>query len=133
MKFIEKIKDRFKVDEEVKNCPLNYFIQDYYDTMKPEYYDEAIKDTKNTIRDNKIYIRFLKVKIKENKSCTDWYNTSRFEDLLKREILEKEYINNTGQHILEYLKYKKRKYNELKRQQTMKKGDTNGEESSTSN
>lgn len=133
MKYLDKIIDKFKLDKEEKECPLNPFIQNYYDEMKPEYYDEAIKNTRNTIRDNKIFIRFLKVKIQENKTCTDWYNTSRFEDLLKREILEKEYINNTGQHILEYLKYKKRKYNELKRQQTMKKGDTNGEESSTSN
>lgn len=133
MKYLDKIIERFKVDEEEKNCPLNPFLRDYYDTMKPEYYDEAIKNTRNTIRDNKIFIRFLKVKIQENKTCTDFYNTSRFEDLLKREILEKEYINNTGQHILEYLKYKKRKYAELKKQQRLKKGDNNGEELKSNN
>lgn len=133
MNFIEKIKERFKEDEEVKNCPLNYFIQDYYDRMKSEYYDEAIKNTRYTIRDNNIYIRFLKTKLQENKSCTDFYNTSRFEDLLKREILEKEYINNTGKHVIDYLKYKKRKYNEVKKKQKLEKGETNGETFKSSN
>ena len=92
MKYLDKIIDKFKIDEERKNCPLNPFLRSYYDDMKPEYYDEAMKNIRYTIRDNKIFIKFLKVKIQENKSCTDWYNTSRFEDLLKREILEKEYI-----------------------------------------
>lgn len=133
MKYLDKIIDKFKIDEERKNCPLNPFLRSYYDDMKPEYYDEAMKNIRYTIRDNKIFIKFLKVKIQENKSCTDWYNTSRFEDLLKREILEKEYINNTALHTLEYLKYKKRKYNEFKKSQKLRKGDTNGEESSTSN
>lgn len=133
MKYLDKIIDKFKIDEERKNCPLNPFLRSYYDDMKPEYYDEAMKNIRYTIRDNKIFIKFLKVKIQENKSCTDWYNTSRFEDLLKREILEKEYINNTAFHTLEYLKYKKRKYNEFKKSQKLRKGDTNGEESSTSN
>ena len=123
MKCLDKIKKLFEVDEEVKNCPLNPFIINYYDKMEPEYYDEAIKDIKYTMRGNRIYINFLKEKIKQNKTCTDFYNTSRFEILLKREILEKEYSNNTSKYVIDYLKYKKRKYNE-----TLKKGENNGEE-----
>lgn len=133
MKYLDKIVERFKVDEEEKNCPLNPFIKNYYDVMKPEYYDEAVKNVRWKIRDNNIYIRFLKIKLQENKTCTDFYNTSRFEDLIKREILDLEYNNNTSKYVLDYLKYKKRKYIELKKKQNLKKGDTNGEESSTSN
>lgn len=133
MKYLDKIVERFKVDEEEKNCPLNPFIKNYYDVMKPEYYDEAMKNVRWKIRDNNIYIRFLKVKLQENKTCTDFYNTSRFEDLIKREILDLEYNNNTSKYVLDYLKYKKRKYIELKKEQNLKKGDTNGKESSTSN
>lgn len=133
MKYLDKIVERFKVDEEEKNCPLNPFIKNYYDVMKPEYYDEAMKNVRWKIRDNNIYIRFLKIKLQENKTCTDFYNISRFEDLIKREILELEYNNNTSKHVLDYLKYKKRKYIELKKKQNLKKGDTNGKESSTSN
>lgn len=133
MKYLDKIVERFKVDEEEKNCPLNPFIKNYYDVMKPEYYDEAMKNVRWKIRDNNIYIRFLKIKLQENKTCTDFYNTSRFEDLIKREILDLEYNNNTSKYVLDYLKYKKRKYIELKKKQNLKKGDTNGEESSTSN
>lgn len=133
MKYLDKIVERFKVDEEEKNCPLNPFIKNYYDVMKPEYYDEAMKNVRWKIRDNNIYIRFLKIKLQENKTCTDFYNTSRFEDLIKREILELEYNNNTSKYVLDYLKYKKRKYIELKKKQNLKKGDTNGKESSTSN
>lgn len=133
MKYLDKIVERFKIDEEEKNCPLNPFIKNYYDVMKPEYYDEAMKNVRWKIRDNNIYIRFLKIKLQENKTCTDFYNTSRFEDLIKREILELEYNNNTSKYVLDYLKYKKRKYIELKKKQNLKKGDTNGKESSTSN
>lgn len=133
MKYLDKIVERFKVDEEEKNCPLNPFIKNYYDVMKPEYYDEAMKNVRWKIRDNNIYIRFLKIKLQENKTCTDFYNTSRFEDLIKREILDLEYNNNTSKYVLDYLKYKKRKYIELKKKQNLKKGDTNGKESSTSN
>ncbi|MGN1341720.1 MAG: hypothetical protein ACI4VL_00635 [Bacilli bacterium] len=115
MKYLDKIVERFKVDEEEKNCPLNPFIKNYYDVMKPEYYDEAMKNVRWKIRDNNIYIRFLKIKLQENKTCTDFYNTSRFEDLIKREILELEYNNNTSKYVLDYLKYKKRKYIELKK------------------
>lgn len=128
MKYLDKIIDKFKLDKEEKECPLNPFIQNYYDEMKPEYYDEAMKNVRWKIRDNNIYIRFLKVKLQENKTCTDFYNTSRFEDLIKREILDLEYNNNTSKHVLDYLKYKKRKHEELKRQERLKKGENNGEE-----
>jgi len=128
MKYLDKIIDKFKLDKEEKECPLNPFIQNYYDEMKPEYYDEAMKNVRWKIRDNNIYIRFLKVKLQENKTCTDFYNTSRFEDLIKREILDLEYNNNTSKHVLDYLKYKKRKYTELKKKQRLEKGDSNGEE-----
>ena len=128
MKYLDKIIDKFKTDEEVKNCPLNPFLRSYYDGLKPEYYDEAMKNVRWKVRDNNIYIRFLKVKLQDNKTCTDFYNTSRFEDLIKREILDLEYSNNTSKYVLEYLKYKKRKHEELKRKQRLEKGDNNGEE-----
>lgn len=128
MKYLDKIIDKFKTDEEVKNCPLNPFLRSYYDGLKPEYYDEAMKNVRWKVRDNNIYIRFLKVKLQDNKTCTDFYNTSRFEDLIKREILDLEYSNNTSKYVLEYLKYKKRKHEELKRLQKLEKGDNNGEE-----
>ena len=114
MKYFEKLKQVFKEDEEVINCGLNPFIKNYYDTLEPEFYDEAIKNTRNSIKDNNIYINFLREKIKQNKTCTDFYNTSKFEDLLKREILDKEYTNNTAKLVLDYLKYKKEKYKSLK-------------------
>ena len=133
MKYLDKIIDKFKLDKEEKECPLNPFIQNYYDEMKPEYYDEAMKNVRWKIRDNNIYIRFLKVKLQENKTCTDFYNTSRFEDLIKNEILNLEYSNNTSKIVLDYLKYKKRKYLELKRKQRLEKGENNGETFKSSN
>jgi len=133
MKYLNKIVEKFKEDEESKNCPLNPFIQNYYDTMKPEYYDEAMKNVRWKIRDNNIYIKFLKIKLQENKSCADFYNTSRFEDLIKREILDLEYINNTSKYVLDYLKYKKRKFEEKNRKEKLKKGASNSEELKSNN
>ena len=133
MKYLDKIIERFKVDEEEKNCPLNPFIKNYYDVMKPEYYDEAMKNLRWKIRDNNIYIRFLKVKLQDNKTCTDFYNIRRFEDLIKNEILALEYHNNTSKIVLDYLKYKKRKYAEIKKKQKLEKGETNGETFKSSN
>jgi len=133
MKYLDKIIERFKVDEEEKNCPLNPFIKNYYDVMKPEYYDEAMKNLRWKIRDNNIYIRFLKVKLQDNKTCTDFYNIRRFEDLIKNEILALEYNNNTSKIVLDYLKYKKRKYAEIKKKQKLEKGETNGETLKSSN
>ncbi len=133
MKYLDKIIERFKVDEEEKNCPLNPFIKNYYDVMKPEYYDEAMKNLRWKIIDNNIYIRFLKVKLQDNKTCTDFYNIRRFEDLIKNEILALEYHNNTSKIVLDYLKYKKRKYAEIKKKQRLEKGETNGETFKSSN
>ena len=112
MKCIGKLKQIFKKEE--INCGLNPFIKDYYDNLEPEFYDEAIKSIRNSIKDKNIYANFLRQKIKQNKTCTDFYNTSRFEDLLKREILEKEYTNNTAKLVLEYLKSKKEQHKSLK-------------------
>lgn len=112
MKCIGKLKQIFKKEE--INCGLNPFIKDYYDNLEPEFYDEAIKSIRNSIKNNNIYANFLRQKIKQNKTCTDFYNTSRFEDLLKREILEKEYTNNTAKLVLEYLKSKKEQHKSLK-------------------
>ncbi|MBE5805994.1 MAG: hypothetical protein E7313_04705 [Clostridiales bacterium] len=112
MRCIVKLKQIFKKEE--INCGLNPFIKDYYDNLEPEFYDEAIKNIRSSIKDNNIYANFLRQKIKENKKCTDFYNTSKFEDLLKREILEKEYSNNTAKLVLEYLKHKKEEYKTLK-------------------
>ena len=105
MKYFDKVKQILKKEE--INCGLNPFIKDYYDNLEPEFYDEAIKNIRDSIKDNNLYANFLRQKIKQNKKCTDFYNTSKFEDLLKREILDKEYTNNTAKLVLEYLKHKK--------------------------
>lgn len=112
MKYFDKVKQIFKKKE--INCGLNPFIKDYYDNLEPEFYDEAIKSIRDSIKDNNLYANFLRQKIKQNKKCTDFYNTSRFEDLLKREILEKEYTNNTAKIVLDYLKHKKEQHKSLK-------------------
>lgn len=113
MKYFDKLKQIFKEEKTESNYGLNPFIRDYYDNLEPEFYDEAIKNTRNSIKDNNVYINFLREKIKQNKTCTDFYNTSKFEDLLKREILDKEYTNNTAKLVLEYLKHKKEEYKSL--------------------
>ena len=133
MKIIDNIKVKFKPNEEKINFSLSPEIQSYYDSIKPEFYDAIIKSSKTIIKDNTIFIRFLKAKLQENKNCSDFYLTSRYEDIIKREILDREYINNSSRQVVEYVQYKKKKYIEEKRATKIKKGDIDGKESSPSN
>lgn len=128
MKIIDNIKVKFKSNEEKINFSLSPEIQNYYDSIKPEFYDAIIKSSKTIIKDNNIFIRFLKIKLQENKNCSDFYLTSRYEDIIKREILDREYINNSSRQVVEYVQYKKKRYIEEKRAMKMKKGESNGEE-----
>lgn len=96
MKIIDNIKEKIKPNEDEKKFSLSPEIRSYYDSLKPEFYDAIIKSLSTVVKDNNIFIRYLKVKLQENKSCTDFYITSRYEDLLKREILDREYVNNTS-------------------------------------
>lgn len=133
MKIIDNIKIKFKTNEEKINFSLSPEIQSYYDSIKPEFYDAIIKSSKTIIKDNTIFIRFLKAKLQENKNCSDFYLTSRYEDIIKREILDREYINNSSRQVVEYVQYKKKKYIEEKRATKIKKGDIDGKEPSPSN
>ena len=133
MKIIDNIKVKFKTNEEKINFSLSPEIQSYYDSIKPEFYDAIIKSSKTIIKDNTIFIRFLKAKLQEKKNCSDFYLTSRYEDIIKREILDREYINNSSRQVVEYVQYKKKKYIEEKRATKIKKGDIDGKEPSPSN
>ena len=73
MKIIDNIKVKFKPNEEKINFSLSPEIQSYYDSIKPEFYDAIIKSSKTIIKDNTIFIRFLKAKLQENKNCSDFY------------------------------------------------------------
>ena len=133
MKIIDNIKEKIKPNEDEKKFSLSPEIRSYYDSLKPEFYDAIIKSLSTVVKDNNIFIRYLKVKLQENKSCADFYITSRYEDLLKREILDREYVNNTSKQVIEYVKYKKKKHNEERKLKKVKKGDIDGKESNTSN
>lgn len=133
MKIIDNIKVKFKLNEEKLNFSLSPEIQSYYDSIKPEFYDAIIRSSKIIIKDNNIFIKFLKTKLQENKDCSDFYLTSRYEDILKREILDREYINNSSRQVVEYMQYKKKRYMEEKRMKKNKKEDMDGKELGTSN
>ena len=111
---LEKIKKIIKGNEtkgtkvEEFDCKLNPFLRNYYEQIKPEEIKVTIKGIKNTIYTNKLYIGFLKNKIREGRRHYDIEIASMYECLLTREILDKEYMNNTGKHIIEFLKYRQR-------------------------
>ena len=108
IKEILKIKETKGIEVEKFDCRLNPFLRAYYEELTPEEVKLAIRNTKYTIRTNKRYIGFLKAKIKENNKSYDVEVASMYECLLTREILDKEYMNNTAKHIVEFLKYRNR-------------------------
>lgn len=129
---IDKIKEILKVKEtkgtevEKFDCRLNPFLRAYYEELKPEEVKLAIRNTKDTIRTNKYYIGFLKTKIKENSKYYDSEIGTMYECLLTKEILDKEYMNNTAKHIVEFLKYRNRVFNAKSVQKEVKDDVNNG-------
>jgi len=123
---IDKIKEILKVNETKKekeekfDCQLNPFLRCYYEELSQQEIKLAIRNTREAIRTNNFYIEFLRKKIKENSKFYDTEIAIMFECLLTKEILSKEYMNNTGKHIIEFLKYRNRV---LKSKEV--KGDTN--------
>ena len=106
IKEILKVKETNDIEEEKFNCRLNSFLKSYYEELKPEEVKLAIRNTKDTIRTNKYYIEFLKSKLKENSRYYDTEIGTMYECLLTKEILDREYMNNTAKHIVEFLKYR---------------------------
>ena len=98
---LEQIKKIIKGNEtkgkkvEEFDCKLNPFLRNYYEGIKLEEIKVTIKGIKNTIYTNKLYIGFLKNKIREGRRHYDIEIASMYECLLTREILDKEYMNNT--------------------------------------
>lgn len=113
---LDKIKRILKGNEiketevEKFDCKLNPFLKSYYEGIRKDQIKPTIKDIKNTIYINKLYIGFLKEKIKENNKFYDSDIFVMYECLLTKEILDKEYMNNTAKHIIEFLKYRERVY-----------------------
>ena len=106
IKEILKVKETNDIEEEKFNCRLNSFLKSYYEELKPEEVKLAIRNTKDTIRTNKYYIEFIKSKLKENSRYYDTEIGTMYECLLTKEILDREYMNNTAKHIVEFLKYR---------------------------
>lgn len=93
-----------KIRKKLDESPLNYFIKNYYYSLKESELSSAKINVINRIKTNKIALTKFKDDL-NNDIKNDVYNES-----IKEEICDLQYQNNTAKEIIKFINLRKNEF-----------------------
>lgn len=93
-----------KIRKKLDESPLNYFIKNYYYSLKESELSSAKINVINRIKTNKIALTKFKDDL-NNDIKNDVYNES-----IKEEIYDLQYQNNTAKEIIKFINLRKNEF-----------------------
>ena len=93
-----------KIRKKLDESPLNYFIKNYYYSLKESELSSAKINVINRIKTNKIALTKFKDDLNNNIK-NDVYNES-----IKEEIYDLQYQNNTAKEIIKFINLRKNEF-----------------------